>query len=651
MLGITARLSGLLTLRNRLMASSDPAMRDFGQLIDNNMEWANFGAMGPAWGDLCPTHVDEVIFGQPGVTGYAALWKRIFNIFGGDETDANPGLKPILDEIRDLLDQLDAIAAAEDLDALKDMEGSIDVIGDIAVRLTAVVTTIRGDGTISNLGIVPEIASLIGGPNKPSIIKPRPDGSVGFPANFWTLREFLSWRRTGKFAQELWSAAQASGRDELRAYALGWLSGWALATGGSSAVASIIGAPYRNEWWRARFVANHVDLWSYGYATTGPAPKPYTPWPNLCEEELQDMVSVPGAAFDPDDLMRSLRLEQPLGTALPRFFVSYFIDAYDAVYADLDPRRPKLDEETLQDGYAMTWLVLWFQSSVESLGCHALAPTAPSDCNDPPAWTNPTSAGGGSGGGGITTPPAPEIDPKVKPANIVCAIILAILGVASIFIGGIVTGGAAIAGAIALAASAGTIDWNKFRCDLAWYRLYLYNGLRTLHDVLSLGGLVHPYKDQIANDLTTIQLVEELGATEVRTGDNIVMSDPSKEVFPATPWDGNSFSWFDPPSRPAEEPSTIATLAAAYPSGFMDDPANPFGSASVFDPAPFPFATAAGANIPVGYRNAADAVIGWLQSGGDIPDRNADGDRGQGFAGWEFLNDEWTNPVNIAAES
>ncbi|UYV16645.1 hypothetical protein [Porphyrobacter sp. ULC335] len=579
------------------------------------------------------------------------MWKRILSLFGGDGTATNPGLKPILDDIRTLLDTLDAIAAAEDLDALRGMEPAIAQIGDIAERLTAVVTAIRGDGTLTNTGIVVDIANLIGSTNTPGIIRPRPDGSGrGFPAQFWTLREFLSWRRTGRFAQKLWAAAQASGRDELVAYALGWISGWALATGGASAIASIIGAPYRNEWWRARFVGNHVDLWAWGHATVGPATKPYDAWSNLCEAELQKTFEVPGAGFDPDAMMQSLLAEQPLGSALPDWFTDFFIGAYDDVYGDLGPRRPKLDAAILQDGYAMTWLVLWFQSSAQSIGCHASAPAAPGACADPPAWTTPTVAGGPESGG-ITTPPAPEIDPKIKPENIVCAIILAILGVASILTGGIVTGGAAIAGAIALAIDAGTIDWAKFRCDLAWYRLYLYNALRALQEVLMLGALVHPYKNQIDTPETVINLLGGLLEKQIRTGDNIVMSNPTGERFPAEPWDGSLFSWFDPPSRAIEGPGAVATYAAAYPSGFINDPANPFGSASVFDPAEFPFAPSTVAQMPAGFRNAADAVADWLVAGGDIPDRNADGDRGLDFVCWEFVDGNWSNPVNIRQES
>jgi hypothetical protein len=648
MLGIATRLSALRVLQKRLVSSGDPGLVDLGQLIHNHPGWAHYGAVGPAWGDFGPTRVETVVFGQPGVAPYAALWKRIFNIFGGDGTPANPGLKPVLDRIRNLLGQLEAIAAAEDLSALQAMKGEVDTINQIATDLTAVIVAIKGDGTLANLGIVPEIAQLIGQTNKPPIVRERVDGNVGFPAKYWSLREFLSWRRTGRFAKRLWDSAQASGNDALKAFALGWLSSWSVGASGASEVASVIGAPYRNQWWRARFVANYFDLWSFGYAEAGPAAAPYTPWPNLCDAELNKRIEVPGTTFDADDLMLKLRTEQALGTALPSFFTDYFVQCFDQVYGDLGTNRPKLNVDILQDSYAMTWLVLWFQTSPESLGCHHTAPLTPTTCGGAPSWTNPAVPG--DAGGGVGAPPAPSVDPKVKPENVVCAILLAIVGVAAICLGGFLAGGAAIAAAIALAADIGTIDWDKFRCDLGWYRLYLYNGLRALHDLLSLGGLVHPYKVELSADETSIELLKDVPTT-IRTGDNIIRIGVGPERYPTVPWDGTGFSWFDMPSGTIEEPSTIASLAAAYASGFLDDPANPFGSASVFDAVPFPFA-GADKEEPVGFINSADAVIGWLTGvRGDIPDRNLDGDRGLGFRCWEFDGDTWTNPVNIHQET
>lgn len=648
MLGVGTRLGALRVLRNRLLGSGSQQLEDLGHLIDTQSGWANYGALGPAWGDFCPLRVDQIVFGQPGANAYAEIWKRIFYVFGGDETAANPGLKPVLDRIRNLLTRLETIAADEDLSALQGMAGEIGEINQIAVDLSAVIVMIKGEGaSLDDLGIVPEIVKLISETNKPSIVRPRADGNVGFPARYWSLREFLSWRRTGRFAKRLWDGAQASGSDELKAYALGWLSTWSVTAGGGGALASIIGAPYRNHWWRARFVANFVDLWAHGYAEAGPSGPPYAAWPHLCDAQLNKRIEIPGTAFDAGDLFLKLRSDQQLGAALPAFFTDYFAQCYEDVYGDLGTQRPKLDAGMMQDGYAMAWLVLWFQTSPQSLGCHHTMPPAPTTCGTAPSWTNPLVPG--DAGGNIGPPPAPSVDPKVKPENIVCAVLLAILGIVALCFGGLLAGSAAIAAAIHLAVNAITIDWDKLRCDIGWYRLYLYNGLRALHHVLSLGGLVHPYKSELSADTTAYQLLQDFPII-VRTGDNIVRSRLDGK-FPALPWEGSGFAWYDHPSGGIEQPSTVPTTAAAYASGFMDDQTNPFGSASVFDPAPFPFAAVAGSEHPVGFINSADAVCGWLAAGGgDIPDRNLDGDRGLGFRGWEFVDAAWTNPVDIREE-
>ncbi|MBA5635712.1 hypothetical protein H3H37_01420 [Duganella sp. LX20W] len=645
MIGMATKLAALQLLRQRLLAAADPQLAALGNLLSTQARYASFGALGTAIGDFAPVRLPASgTLGAAGANPYIALWKLVFNVFGGDGTAANPGLKPVLDRIRDLLDRLDAVAAAEDLDALQAMSGEVDTLNQIATDLSAILVAIKGDGTLTNLGIVPQVADLIGTRMMPASVRPRAGGGAGFPPRFWTLREFLSQRRTGRFAKRLWDTAQSSGRDEFKAYALGWLSSWSLSAGGASAVASIVGAPYRNQWWRSRFVGNYIDLWSYGYAKVGPRPKPYTDWPNLCAQKLHEQIAVPGAAFDPDHMMQDLRLGNALGTGLPADFVSYWLDAYEHVYGDLGMDRPQMDADRLQDAYAMAWLVLWFQTSPQTLGCNAVAPVAPTDCGGAPPWTNPVVPGdaGGSTGG----PPPPEIDKKIKPANVVCAILLAILGIVALCFGGWVAGGAAIAGAIALAASAGTIDWDKFRCSLVWYRIYMYNGLRALHDVMSLGGLVHPYTPELSTDDTVVQLLSAI-PTHIRTGDNIVLTRPSREGYPVVPWNGMGFSWFDDASGALEQPGTQPALAAAYPSGFLDDPANPLGSRSPFDASPWPFAPGMG-NQPAGFINTVDAMLAWLGAPtSELPDHDLDGDRGLGFQNWHFVTDDWTNPVDI----
>lgn len=716
MIGIATKFAALDTLKVRLSASADPKLVALSQLIDAHPGYAYFGALGTSYGDFLPVKAPPASASvSPGPNAYVQIWKLVFNVFGGDGSSANPGLKPVLDAIRDLLGRLDKIAANEDLDALKAMENQVNTShlstgfskGDTVTSLvltssagisigatvsgtgvppgvtvtivntkthTVVVTSFTATaasagkytftsnaastlkqiatdlGTIiatitdtSDGSVVSAVADLITDASRPAITRPH-DGTFGFPPRFWTLREFLSWRRTGQFAHMLWEKAAASGKDEFRAYALGWLSSWSLSACGGSAVASIIGAPYRNQWWRARFVSNYIDLWSYGYAEMGLEPAPYDGWPNLCNQELQKRIEIPGAAFDPDDLMNSLREGSGLSTALPGDFTRFWNDCYDAVYGDMGTDRPQVDAVSLQDAYAMAWLVLWFQTSAESLGCSAVMPTAPANCGTAPSWaTNPPTPGDAGSGGDVL--PLPHIDPKLDPASVICAILLAMLGVVEACTGGFVAGAGPIAGTILVAQTA-NIDWDKFRCDLAWYHLYLYNALRALHDVLSLAGLVHPYTIELSQDPTTSTLLN----LSFPTGDNIVKS-KQQERYPIAPWSGINGSWISYPPEAIEQPATVPALSSAYASGFIDDPANPLGSQSPFQSSSWPF-QADISGRPLGFMNATDALLAWLPSPNKkLPDWNLDGDRGLGFRTWQFVDDTWTNPVDIEVES
>jgi hypothetical protein len=648
MIGIGGKFGALDVLRRRLRTSGEPRLEALADLIDAHPGYAYFGALGVSLGDFMPVNVDTGgVIGAPGTSAYVQIWKTLLNVFGGDGTPTNPGLKPVLDRIRDLLARLDQIAADEDLEALKGMAGEVDTLNQIASDLNAIIITIKGDGTLSNLGIVPTFADLISKASRPAIIRDRPSGGIGFPGRFWNMRDFLAWRRSGKFAKRLWQAADASGNDTYKAYALGWLSSWSVSASGAAAVASIIGAPYRNQWWRARFVSNYNDVYAYGHGKVGPDVAPYGSWPEMCAEELHKRIEIPGVSHDPKTLMDNLRLNQPLATSLPTGFTDFWTDCYNDVYGDLGTERPKANESILQDAYSMAWLVLWFQTSPESIGCHAHMPPVSPDCGSAPSWTDPTIPG--DAGGGVGGPPAPSVDPKVKPENIVCAILLAIVGIVAIATGGWIAGGAAIAGAIALVVSAGTIDWAKFRCDLGWYRIYMYNGLRALHDLMSLGGLVYPYKFELSLDVTAVSLLAAL-PTEIKTGDNILKSRPKHEGFPVEPWNGSGFSWFEEATGAMENPQTTPALASAYPSGWIDDPANPLGSISAFASWQFPFELDATGGSPIGFINSTDAILDWLRSPNDVPDLNLDGDRGLGFSTWQFVDDEWTNPVNVAPE-
>ncbi len=649
MTGIATKFTALSVLEKSLLASGDDELIKLGDLISTHSEYAHFGSLGDSIGDFSPVNVESVTnIGAPGANPYVGIWKLIFDVFGGDGTPDNPGLKPLLDRIRGLLSQLDIITAAEDLSALQELEGEVETINQISSDLTTVIAKIKGDGTLGDLGMVPLFQQFISDINKPAIVKPRADGKVGFPEQFWTLREFLSWRRSGDFAKELWTKAFESDSDELKAYALGWISTWSLNAGGGSAIASIVGAPYRNQWWRTRFVSNYIDLWAQGFyeteaSMTGDTPTPgYDTWPNLCDKELHKKIELPGVVFSPEEVMEKLRLSEALPANLPDQFVEYWISAYEKVYDDFGGLKPKVTPDTMQDAYAMSWLVIWFQTSKESLGCHAMMPVNFDFCNEAPAWTNPANQPGGGAGGGL---PAPTINPTIDAGAVGCAIFLLILGIVLIFQGGFVAGGIAIGAAIVQAVNAGTIDWNTLKCDLGWYKVYLYNALRALHDLLSLGAFVHPYTHELSTDTTVLELLQGFN-TELRTGVNILKTKERKAGYPLLPWDGNGF-WFDSPGGGFEKIETIPAIGTAYASGFINDPTNPLGVQSTFKDITWPF-NADDKGRPLGYKNSIDSLLDWFKSeDGKIPNVNLDGDRGLGYGEWVFEGGEWTDPVNI----
>lgn len=177
MIGMTTKLAALELLRKRLLSSPDASLQGLGHLIDNQPEFCRMGALGTTLGDFAPVRLPaNAPLGSSGANPYVELWKLIFNVFGGDGTTANPGLKPVLDKIRTLLDKLDAIAAAEDLDALKAMSGEVDTLNQIASDLNAILVAIKGDGTLANLGIVPRVVDLIGAHAQPAMVRPRVGG-------------------------------------------------------------------------------------------------------------------------------------------------------------------------------------------------------------------------------------------------------------------------------------------------------------------------------------------------------------------------------------------------------------------------------------------------------------------------------------------
>ena len=120
--------------------------------------------------------------------------------------------------------------------------------------------------------------------------------------------------------------------------------------------------------------------------------------------------------------------------------------------------------------------------------------------------------------------------------------------------------------------------------------MYLNNGLKALHDLLTLGGFTHPYPSELALDSTTITL---LGVPYTfDSGKRLAKSRPlfPKELinalhrepvgsYPTKAWDGGLGTWTQTPTASSpgvEAEETTAYLVAEYLSfAVADDINNP----------------------------------------------------------------------------
>ncbi|MGH9356779.1 MAG: hypothetical protein ACRD10_11675, partial [Terriglobia bacterium] len=343
----------------------------------------------------------------------------------------------------------------------------------------------------------------------------------------------MHWKRPGDFASALLSGARASGDARFISYALGWQVAYATLVSGSDFVNSIVGSCYRTYWWRSRWVSNFVDAWVWGFynsgATLGDDGNPVFPnapaagvtdygsWPSLCNASLHEWVDVTGGALDGVTVAQAVVQNYvgnpnapatPLFTSggnggflsppLPSEFADFWIKTWQQAYAkDLAGGAAQLfTQEGLQIGYLMTWLVLWFQTSGQVIGCLPPAAPTPPDpsCNGSQYSSQATSSTPGLGSPS-TLQPTPEQSPDA--GKIVCGVILAFLGiVASIFTYGAGVG-AVVGGILEIVSGVKELNWGELECQLYWVNKFMYNALTDLHQVTVLAGLQHPYSSDL----------------------------------------------------------------------------------------------------------------------------------------------------------
>jgi len=91
----------------------------------------------------------------------------------------------------------------------------------------------------------------------------RPALQDGQPEAEWSWGDLLHYRRPGRFAAALLEQALAGDRDDLLAYAAGYVSHVATDACGHAFVNTIVGGPYRLHYHRHHLVEMHMDAWAW----------------------------------------------------------------------------------------------------------------------------------------------------------------------------------------------------------------------------------------------------------------------------------------------------------------------------------------------------------------------------------------------------
>ncbi|WP_369069569.1 hypothetical protein [Kineococcus terrestris] len=658
--GIATQFVVLDRAIERMETSSEPAVTAVAAVMRAHPEFAALGAVGPSFADFIPS--DPPGEGPSAPQGpYASLWTQVLAIAGGDGTSADPGALHVINEMRRLLDRLDQIVADEDLGALQDLQdsGEVAVIESLADQLKTIVDSllprVAAIGTAITTGMRPAVNVPVG------TVPPAPV--------VWTPREWLHWKHPGKFATALLERARETGDDRFLAYAYGYLCSVSTSVGFSPFLNSTVGSSYRQQWWRARWVSNYVDVWAHGFYRTpasmnGDTPTPgYAAFTPLCNARLHDRIAL--APMDPVAVMAGLRRGDPFPAVLPDDFADFWMAAWERAYGP-PPLTSRFRKPALNGAYCMTWMKLWFQTSGDVVGC-APPPLGgpPGDCGPVPSWVDPNVPGDPGSGSGPAVP-EPELDPDV--GEIVSGVVLAVLGIASLFFGGGAAGAAAVIAGVALVIDGATqIDWARLRCDLYWLRQYFNNGLRALHDLLTLGAFSHPYPGELALDTTTITL---LGVPYTfDSGKRLAKSRPlfpdglegpaihrRAGPFPTKAWDGSLGTWTRMPNASSpgvEQPETTAYLRAEYPPFALDDaaanPLTPDNDVKTGTTWPPGERRVPGTQLPVTFANAVDNAIDLMTNATDVPDWNLDGDRGTAWLTWQ-VRGAMSDPVAVEPE-
>jgi|HubBroStandDraft_4_1064222.scaffolds.fasta_scaffold09476_2 hypothetical protein len=610
---------------------------------------------------------------------------------------------PILNQVTDTFNTLDAIVQAGNTVELLEMLGTVEKLQNLQSSFSGL------SATVSVLQVV--IGAIVAeGPwmemNETALAALVPFASPIADRRY----EFLRWHHTGAFARNLVAKA-ATMNQNAQAYAFGWFSHIAASVTAEPFVNNIVGGPYRTHWWRNRLAGNFVDSWTFGFFEQNPAPTmggssgdnptpvycdPQTGagWPSICSANLQDLFNVAnlagpssaGGVPDAVTAMASGDLSTLLGNfPFPSEIATLLNDTIAVTYtaalgspvfpslklpivgvdlASMSP-IPAFAADTFARAYIGAFAVYWFMTS--GSGPVDNNPTGVPTGMPEPAWI----ANG-------TAPTVGQAAQNINVAGAICAVLLAIFAVFEILTGNFVAGLAALAAAI----NAPIINWSEVANDLFWLRKTLVDQENLLRDALVWSALAYPPPvllgmiDPNGNTLPVTDLTQGQGlpSGNVPATQGVPLCKTNADSPDSSPWAPTGWypRWLDLSMVPPPPATTgIADLNWVTYPGLNVPPeaantknliaANAYPNSLIVNGATVSNGGIMGANASswpnTGYNLFGDAVANAVQllatkDAKGLVDFNLDGDRGYGWLTWDPApaSNPFTPPVNVQPE-
>ncbi len=533
----------------------------------NTAPYFYLGCLGSSFGDLMRSSPE---LASTANSPYFNVWLPLLEIIAGNKENAsvtpvikaNRGLYRGLRQMRETLSKFKEAVHNKSKFDLLGMIGELQALQTVSDELKASMATLQNARV--------QIGTAILSTSKPEV-KTR-------PSRAWQVRDTLAGSQTGAFLAKLRDNASD---DRMKAFALGATIAYSTELVGSPYVNSAVKSVYRNHWWRHRFIRNFVDVWVYGFYGKGgsdaifmndrvPVPT-YTNWPNVLGGALHKKIELAG--MDQGVILDCIRDKTVLPNYLPQDFVDYYVNSFNQVYRPTNAApETRVTTEAVQTSFAMTWLVLWIQTSGEVL--QSIPPDQipyPDDCGVRPDWVavDGAVALGGQPGGLVRPDKATfERDPSI--AEIISGIALAIIGAAALLVN-VAAGVAIILAGLALIADGATDpDWHYFQCQSDWLEVYVADLNNTFIHLLSLSGLGFCYTLELAHDDQEFTLFGRISPLESALA--TVRSPGFQSGNPHQTWRRLASDWAKEPAEPTELPErTLYPFdGTTWPFHFVD---------------------------------------------------------------------------------